>query len=149
MADCAAKAELYRAWRAGHRMGATHPHALEMIEIHGAPSVEAFRSQLLAGTQRGRSIASLVNENTGIPEPFERAVLTAGEESGTLEQALASLATHFTDEHRFLVRVWSKLTYPLFVSVTFVVIAPLPLLFMGAQRRYALTVLIGLGIWYG
>jgi type II secretory pathway component PulF len=149
IADCAAKAELYRAWRAGHGMGATHPHALEMIETHGAPAVETLRGHLLAGTRRGRTIASLVNENTGIVEPFERAVLAAGEESGTLEQSLASLATHFTDEHRFLLKAWSKLTYPLFVSAAFIVIAPLPLLFMGGQRQYVLIVLIGLGIWYG
>jgi type II secretory pathway component PulF len=146
---CAAKAELYRAWRAGHRMGATHPHALEMIEIHADPAAEAFRGRLLAGTRRGRTVASLVNENTLIAEPFERAVLVAGEESGTLEQSLASLATHFSDEHRFLLKVWSKLTYPLLLSAAFIVIGPVPLLFMGAQRRYVLIVLIGLGVWYG
>src|SRR5512138_1196899 len=101
--DTAARAELYRGWHAAHRMGATHPDALAMIELRHSPTVEALRAQLLAQTRGGNSITSVVTEHAGLVDAFERAVLIAGEESGTLEQTLASLAAHFTDEYRFVI----------------------------------------------
>ncbi|MGQ0562371.1 MAG: hypothetical protein ACT443_10910 [Gemmatimonadota bacterium] len=40
-----------------------------------------------------------------------------GDESGSLEQALAALAAHFKAVHRLLNKLWSKLTYPLIPSL--------------------------------
>ncbi|MGQ0814496.1 MAG: type II secretion system F family protein [Gemmatimonadota bacterium] len=149
VATAAAKTEFYRLWHTGQRMGASHLHMLEMMgKRSSAPSVEQLRLKLLAGTQQRRTIASIVKENAALLQPFEAAVLIFGEESGTLEQSLATLVTHFKAEHRLLLKVWSKLTYPLIVSLAFVVIAPLPLVFQGQARAYWISVVSGLAIWY-
>lgn len=137
-------------WHAGQRMGATHPHILEMMGSRSnSPTVEALRMALMTGTQRRRTIGSILKENAALAQPFESAVLSFGEESGTLEQSLASLVTHFKAEHRLLLKVWSQLTYPLIVSLAFIFIAPLPLVFQGQSRTYLLTVAVGAALWYG
>lgn len=150
VADAAARAELYRMWVAGQRMGATHPNILEMMgPREGSPTVEALRLKLLKGTQYRRTIASIIKENPDLVQPFEAAVLTSGEEAGGLEQSLNALVAHFKAEHRLLARVWSKLTYPLMTSLAFVFIAPLPLVFMGRANSYFVSVAIGTAVWYG
>jgi type II secretory pathway component PulF len=150
VADAAARAELYRMWVAGQRMGATHPHILEMMGPRAkSATVETLRQELLAGTQRRRTIESIIGENRSLVHPFEAAVLKFGEESGTLEQSLTTLVAHFKAEHQLLSRVWSKLTYPLVVSLAFIVIGPLPLVFMGMTRVYWTMVAGGLAVWYG
>jgi type II secretory pathway component PulF len=150
VADAAARAELYRMWVAGQRMGATHPHILEMMGPRAkSATVETLRQKLLEGTQDRRRIGSIISANRSLLQPFEAAVLAFGEESGTLEQSLSTLVTHFKAEHRLLSRVWSKLTYPLVVSLAFIVIGPLPLFFIGQSRLYWITVASGLAAWYG
>ena len=137
-------------WVAGQRMGAAHPHILEMMGPRAkSATVEMLRMKLLAGTQRRRTLESIIKENAALVQPFEAAVLTLGEESGTLEQSLSTLVTHFKAEHRLLSRVWSKLTYPLVVSLAFIVLAPLPLFFMGRASSYWISVAGGLAVWYG
>jgi type II secretory pathway component PulF len=150
IADAAARTELYRLWHASQRMGATHPHSLEMMGvIQRAPTVEALRRKLLEGTQQRRPITAVLKENPRLTAPFERAILIFGEEAGTLEQSLATLTGHFKAEHRLLLRIWSKLTYPLIVSLAFIVIAPLPLVFKGQAGVYWVSVITGLALWYG
>lgn len=150
ISDAAGRAELYRLWHTGQHMGATHPHILEMMGvIQRAPTVEALRLKLLAGTQQRRTIASILTANPRLTAPFERAILCFGEEAGTLEQSLASLTGHYKAEHRLLLKVWSKLTYPLIVSLAFIVIAPLPLVFIGRTGAYWVSVISGLAVWYG
>lgn len=150
VADTQARAELYRLWHAGQRMGATHAHMLEtMGERRSSATVEAWRSKLLEGSKRGRTVASMVKEHSRLVQKFEGAVLSFGEESGTLEQALKTLGNHFAAEHRLLLKVWSQLTYPLFTSLVAIIIAPLPLLVSGGVRTYWILVGSGLAVWYG
>ena len=149
VADAAARAELYRLWHAGQRMGATHPHVLEMMGRRTTSgTTEQLRLALLEGTRQRRTIAAIVNQHAGLLQPFERALLSFGEESGSFEQSLVTLATHFKAEHKLLARVWSRLTYPLIVSLAFIVIAPLPLVFMGRAGAYWGSVIAGLALWY-
>ncbi len=148
--DVVARTELYRMWHAGQRMGATHPHILESMGTRdGSPTVETLRQRLLSGTKRGLTVGEIVRQNPALLQPFEAAVLSLGEESGTLEQSLATLVTHFKSEHRLLLKLWSNLTYPLIVSLVFIVIAPLPLVFQGQSRAYWFIVVPGLALWYG
>src|SRR5687768_5553320 len=149
VADAAARAGLYRLWHTGQHMGATHPHILDMIGTQRSPVVEALRGKLLEGTRQRREITPILKENPRLTAPFERAILIFGEESGTLEQSLSSLVGHYKAEHRLLLKVWSKLTYPLIVSLAFIVIAPLPLVFMGRTSAYWVSVVTGLVLWYG
>jgi type II secretory pathway component PulF len=150
VADAAARAELYRLWYAGQRMGATHPHILEMMGVLGrAPVVEELRSNLLEGTRQRRTITSVLKQNARLTAPFERAILIFGEESGTFEQSLSSLIGHFKAEHRLLQKIWSKLTYPMITSLAAIFIAPLPLLFVNRSGAYGLIVIAGVLVWYG
>jgi type II secretory pathway component PulF len=150
VADAAARAELYRLWFAGQRMGATHPHILEMMgPREKSETAEALRLKLLAGTQRRQTITAILQQNASLVQPFEAALLTFGEESGSLEQSLSALVAHFMAEHRLLSKVWAKLTYPLIVSLAFIVLAPLPLFFTGHAREYWITAAIGIAVWYG
>ena len=136
-------------WQAGQRMGATHMHILDTMGPQTAPGVERWRTTLLEHMRRGRTIESVVKQNPALVQPFEGALLSFGEESGSLEQSLITLAAHFKAEHRLLLRIWSKLTYPLIVSLAFVVIAPLPLIAQGQLRAYCIAVTVGLAAWYG
>ena len=120
VAAAAARADYYRQWHAAMRMGATNPRIVDMI---------------------GPRPTSL--------QPFEAALIEFGEESGSLEQSLSALVAHFKAEHKLLLRIWSKLTYPLIVSLAFIVIGPVPLIFMGQTRTYLISVLGGLALWYG
>jgi type II secretory pathway component PulF len=150
VSDAQARAELYRMWHAGQRMGATHAHILETMGPRtGSPAVETWRKKLVEGSKRRRTVASLVKENSALVQKFEGALLSFGEESGTLEQTLRTLGDHYAAEHRLLLKVWSKLTYPLFTSLVAIIIAPLPLLVQGRTRTYALLVVTGLVVWYG
>ena len=148
--DAKARAEFYRVWHAGQRMGATHPHILATMGTRtGAATVEKWRQMLLEGSKKGQGIAAIVKQNPTLVQRFEGALLSFGEEAGTLEQALRTLGDHFTAEHRLLLKIWSKLTYPLFVSLIAIIIAPLPLLFMNRERSYWALVAMGLVLWFG
>ena len=148
--DAAARAEFYRLWLAAQRMGATHVHALEMMgPRETSSSVEAVRTALLKETKQRRTVTSIVETNAALFQPFEAAILKAGDESGGLEKALGTLSRHFKAEHTLLTKVWSKLTYPLIVSLAFIVLSPLPLFFMGRSGEYWIAAIGGLGLWYG
>lgn len=148
--DAAARAEFYRLWQLGQRVGSTHPHILEMMGVRtSSPEVEALRIALLNGTQQRRTVTSIIEANAKLMEPFEKALLVFGEEAGTLERALRTLESHFKSQHKLLLKVWSKLTYPLIVSLAFIVLAPLPLLFAGQTQTYLVSVIIGVAVWYG
>ena len=148
--DAKARAELYRMWQTGYRAGLSHANVLEtMGERTDSPDTEAWRRKIIAGTTARRTLASIAKANSSLVQPFEAALLVAGEESGSLEQALRSLGDHFQGEHRLLLKVWSKLTYPLMVSLVAVLILPLPLVVQGMVKQYWVLVAIGLALWYG
>lgn len=136
-------------WHAGQRMGATHPHILDTMGARTeSREVEALRATLLEGTRRRETLATILQAHPGAFHPLEKALLAGGEESGTLEQAMNALATHYRAEHRLLLKVWSKLTYPLITSFLMFFIAPLPLLVNGNTSGYITSVAIGVAGWY-
>lgn len=81
------------------------------------------------------------------PPPFAAALLRLGEESGHLEECLRLLAEYFAAEHRLVLTVLRKATYPFFTGVLATFVAPLPLLVFGQPFAYALTVGAGLAGW--
>jgi type II secretory pathway component PulF len=150
VADAAARAEFYRLWHAGQRMGATNAHILEMMGPRATSAVvEQLRMALLEGAQQRAEVTAVVAANPKLVQPFEGALLSFGEESGSLEQSLKALIAHFKAEHRMLVRIWSSLTYPLITSLAMIFIAPLPLLAAGQGRAYLISVGVGVARWYG
>ena len=147
--DAKARAEMYRLWQSGQHAGLTHANILETMGARtGSPGTETWRQKLIEGTKARRTVSSIVKANAKLVQPFEAALLSFGEESGSLEQSLRSLGEHFQAEHRLLLKVWSKLTYPLMVSLVAIVIAPLPLVVQGGTRTYFILVITGLVLWY-
>lgn len=95
-----------------------------------SPVTEDIRAWLLEGTGRGRGVAELVKSGGNRFEEFERALLTVGEESGRLEDALRLLGEFYTMKHQLMLSVKNKMAYPLFTGLFGSFIAPLPLLFV-------------------
>jgi type II secretory pathway component PulF len=81
-------------------------------------------------------------------EPFERALLAMGEESGKLENVLTHLADFHTRQYRLILKVKQWLAYPMFVSLVAVVLLPLPLVFQGRVSAYWTSVISGLIAWF-
>lgn len=131
------KSEFYRQWYAGHHAGLMHHQVFEtMDDFARSPSVAELRRWLLAGTKRRVSLAQLVAQKPALFLPFEAALLKLGEESGALENCLRLLADYFAAEHRLIVWLKGKLSYPMFQALAASFIAPFPLLFFGHTAAY-------------
>lgn len=141
------RAEFYRGWRAGVSAGLTHPAILAQVGARGG-TTRALRDHLLAGTKEGKDISALVRSGGHLLEPFESALLRIGEESGQLEAMLGQLADFHFRQFKLMLAVKKWLSYPMFVSLVAVVIAPLPLVFQGRERLYFVFTGIGLVLWF-
>jgi len=141
------RSEFYRGWRAGLSAGLTHPTILAQVGAHGG-TTRALRDHLLAGTRRGQDIDALVRAAPHLLEPFERALLRMGEESGQLDQALGQLADFHMRQYKLILGVKKRLSYPMFVSLVAVVLLPLPLVFMGRSGAYFVAAGGGLALWF-
>jgi len=135
------KSEFYRMWHVGHHAGLEHPKALEtMDDFRRSPTVAKARQWLLAGTKRRQSLAAITRAKPALFTPFEAAILVLGEESGDLEHCLRLLAEYFATEHRLVLWLKKKMSYPMFNAVAATFIAPFPLLFFGHTGAYLLIV---------
>lgn len=133
------RAEFYRMWRAGHSAGFTHPRSLEVMGERQSPATEAMRQWILAGTAKGRDLSSLMRAGATRFEPFERSLLTLGEEAGRLDESLGLLAELYTRKHRLMLWVKRQMAYPVISGLAACFIAPLPLLVLGHPLAYVLT----------
>jgi len=147
-ADARDRALLYGTWGAAHRAGLSHALALaHPVGSAGGPTDEA-RMYLADGTARGASIACLTDERMRSFETLERALLTLGEETGTLDRSFGWLASHFEQRHREITAAAAKAVYPLMVSLAAAVLLPIPLLARGERRAYAVTAILALLGWF-
>ena len=137
------RAELYRMWAAGHGAGLAHPASLEQMGARGSADAEEARQWLMTGSRAGRDVAHLVRTGGKRFEDFERALLTLGEESGHLDEALRLLADFFARKHKLMLAVKKRLAYPLVTALAACFIAPLPLLFFGRPGAYLAVALSG------
>ncbi len=143
------KTEFYRQWHAGTHAGLDHPTTLGSIAPFAAsPSVERLRTHLLGGTRRHATLAQLVRAAPRHFLPFEGALLVLGEESGALEACLRLLADFFAAEHRMVLWIKKKMSYPMFQALAAAVIGPLPLAFTGHAGAYLLTAGGGVTLWF-
>lgn len=79
-------------------------------------SLRDILRQVVVDVEKGKSLSeSFAAFKDRLPEIFIN-MLVAGEVSGTLDQALARLATHFEREHELREKIKSAMTYPLFVA---------------------------------
>lgn len=130
------RAEFYRMWRAGYSAAFTHPKSLDTMGPRESAQTESVRQWLLSGMTRGREVAELVKSGGDRFEEFERALLTLGEESGRLDDALRLLGDFYMKKHQLMLRVKNKMTYPLFTGLAACFIAPLKLVFIGHTTAY-------------
>ena len=133
------RAEFYRMWRVGHSAAFAHPKSLETMGPRESAPTEAVRLWLLAGTTRGRGVEELVKSGGRRFEEFERALLTLGEESGRLDDALRLLGDFYMRKHQLMLRVKNQMTYPLFTGLAACFIAPLLLLVKGHTTAYLVS----------
>src|SRR6185312_4632061 len=111
------RAELYRAWGIGLAAGLAPNVVLDQMGRIAFPSVEEARRYLVVGTGQGNSVTALVKARPNLFAPFEGGVLAAGDESGTLGQALRVLTNYFSDEFKRCLAVRNALGYPVFVGL--------------------------------
>ena len=130
------RAELYRAWEVGLGAGFTHDFSLEQIGRIRAARTEAIRRYLLVGTRLGRAITPLVHARPMLFDPFEAALLAAGDESGTLANSLRLLSDQFRREYARMLKVRSYMGYPVFLGLLAAFSLTLPFLHRGGARAY-------------
>src|SRR5688500_17620737 len=104
-------------WAVGLDAGFAHPKTLESMGPRPSADTERVRTWLLEGTTKGRGIVDLVRTGGNRFEEFERALLTVGEESGRLDDALRLLGDFYTKKHQLMLWVKKKMAYPLFTAV--------------------------------
>ena len=134
------RAELYRGWGTALGAGLTHGVALEQIgRLHSGRTEEA-RRYLVVGAQQGRPVAALVKARPGLFEPFEAAILAAGEESGTLLTSLRLLAEHYARDFRRMLRVRLLMGYPVYAGVLASFVITQPFLSRGGWKAYVIAI---------
>ncbi len=133
------RAELYRAWVTASSAGLSHTQALEGLGQSGSAETEEARRYLLVGVQQERSIASLVRARPNLFDPFEGAVLTAGEENDALPNALRLLADVFSREYKRMLSIRLLMGYPIFIGVALTFVVAIPMLHRG-WRTYMVFV---------
>ena len=111
------RAELYRAWNAGVDAGLQTNVVLDQMGPIAYPSVEETRRYLVIGTAQGKSVTALVKARPKLFAPFEGAVLTAGDEAGTLNQSLRLLTDYYSGEFKRALKVRNALGYPVFLGL--------------------------------
>jgi type II secretory pathway component PulF len=106
--------------------------------------VQSRRPHFLEGIRRRESLSALARERPDLLAPFESALLELGDEAGRLEDIFKLLGDYFTAEHRMIVAIKQKMSYPMMNAVAAIFIAPFPILFFGNAALYTITVVSGL-----
>ena len=136
------RAELYRAWNTGLSAGLAPILVLEQMGPIALPSVEEARRYLVVGLGQGKSVSALVKARPKLFAPFEGAMLSAGDESGTLSQSLRLLTEYFTREFKQCLKVRNLLGYPVFLGMLASFSLPFVLLPKRPMKTYATAIAI-------
>jgi type II secretory pathway component PulF len=138
--ECRYRAELYRAWSAGLGAGLAHGVALEQIGRIGYGATEETRRYLIVGAQQQRAVGTLVKARPKLFEPFEAAILSAGDEAGTLDRSLRVLAEHYAREYKRMLGIRLSMGYTVFAGVVASFVLTQPFLPRGGWRAYLLAI---------
>ena len=126
-------------WRVAASAGFTVPRALETMGARADAGVEAMRQHLMAGTQRGASVADLARAGGPWLPAFDAGLLELGDESGRLEASLGHLAEFYARKQRWMLTVKKRLAYPMYLALAAAFIAPFSLLYFGHVLAYLLV----------
>jgi len=141
------RAELYRAWNAGIDAGLPTNVVLDQMGPIPYPSVEEARRYLVIGTAQGKSVTALVKARPNLFAPFEGAVLTAGDESGTLNQSLRLLTDYYSGEGKRALQVRYALGYPVFLGIVASFGLPFVLMPKSPVKKYVTAIVILLTVF--
>ena len=134
------RAELYRGWGMGLGAGFVHAKSLEQLGVLGSERSEELRRYLMIGFAQSKSVMALAKARPKMFEPFEAAMLEAGEESGRLEVVLQLLARHYAREYKRMLKVREAMNYPLFFGLACCFLLTIPFLQRGGARAYVLAI---------
>jgi type II secretory pathway component PulF len=118
-----ADASLFRSLASLHRAGVPWPQAIASAS-GGQPQWREIERALAGGANLADALGSAVT-------PLDRAVLRAGEASGTLEAALENIATRHEAETRMRGVRRTGLAYPVIMAHVAALLAAFPDLFQG------------------
>jgi type II secretory pathway component PulF len=136
------RAELYRAWNTGLGAGLLPGVVLDKMGPISFPSVEEARRYLVVGTGQGKAVSALIKARPKLFAPFEGAVLTAGDEAGTLNRSLRLLTDYYSGEFKRCLKVRNLLGYPVFLGLLASFALPFLLLRKSPVTRYATAIAI-------
>lgn len=148
--DAERRAAFYRSWQAAFGMGATHPNSLKNLGMtFGSGDTERLRVYLGDAVETRSTLTdALKRAPAGMLAPFESALLKLGEETGSLDRSLKTLADWYTGQHKMLVKLWGKSAYPLFLTLFAAVALPLPLVFKNQSNQYFMLAGAGVFLWW-
>ncbi len=142
------RAELYRAWNTGLSAGLLPELVLDGMGAIGDPAADETRRYLVIGMGQRKSVAALVKARPNLFEPFEGAVLTAGEETGKMTNALRLLTEHFSREYKLRLKVRNSLGYPVFLFLVACFGLPFVMLPKSPVKTYINAILMLLGAFF-
>ena len=142
------RAELYRAWNTGLSAGLSPALVLEEMGAIGNSVVDETRRYLVIGMGQRKSVTALVKARPNFFEPFEGAVLAAGDETGKMNDALRLLTDHFGREYKLRLKVRNSLGYPVFVFLTACFGLPFVMLPKSPVKTYVTAILMLLGAFF-
>src|ERR1035437_2863130 len=131
------RAELYRAWNTGLAAGIPATTVLEQMGQLPFPSVEEVRRYLVVGLGQRKSITALVHARPNLFAPFEGAVLSAGDQSGKLDESLRLLTDYFAGDNRRRLKVRNALLYPVFLGLVASFGLPFVMMHKSPVERYS------------
>lgn len=95
---------------------------LRALTIIAEPSENSPFKELLnrirAEVNQGRSFSSVLNDYPQLFSPLYLALVSAGESSGTLDQAFSNITAYRQKQEEILSRIRSALSYPLLMALT-------------------------------
>ena len=141
------RAELYRGWGIGTVAGLAPNVVLEQMGRIGFPSVEEARRYLVVGTGQGKTVAALVKARPNLFAPVEGAVLTAGDENGTLARSLGLLTDHFSGEFKRSLAARNALGYVVFAGLVASFGLPFAMLPKSPIKTYATAIVSLLAVF--
>lgn len=136
------RAELYRAWNTGLAAGLSPNLVLEQMGQIPFREVEEVRRYLVVGLGQGKSITALVGARPNLFAPFEGAVLSAGDQSGTLDRSLRLLTEFFAADNRRRLKVRDALLYPVFLGLVASFGLPFVMMHKSPVERYSKAIVL-------
>jgi type II secretory pathway component PulF len=109
-----------------------------------ADEPDEVRGYLSDGLRRGAAVGTLAKARPKLFTPLEAAILSAGDDAGTLDQSLGILADLFAWEYKRMLRIRLQMGYLLFLGLLASFVIASPVLHPGRWAAYLLAIALAL-----